>query len=273
MDKRQNKYSIRKFTFGASSILIGSLLFLGVGTAQAAEEDHHTETKVQQLNGNQLGNDKQEKLVNETLAIPVENDHTQANDEKNTNNTSIHTEQQSDQTKAIDNKNTVDPEYNQADKNKLTENTDTLSTERPSPNKEAAVTTDKSGLSFDKLNGEKVATTNSDDERKDNQDKSLKALKESAVATPKNQTQQAVNKTAEQPNKTAKQGQYKKQDPIILVHGFNGFTDVINPSVLSHYWGGDKLDIRQDLESNGYETYEASIGALSSNYDRAVELY
>lgn len=45
MDKRQNKYSIRKFTFGASSILIGSLLFLGVGTAQAAEEDHHTETK------------------------------------------------------------------------------------------------------------------------------------------------------------------------------------------------------------------------------------
>ena len=82
MDKRQNKYSIRKFTFGASSILIGSLLFLGVGTAQAAEEDHHTETKVQQLNGNQLGNDKQEKLVNETSAIPVENDHTQANDEK-----------------------------------------------------------------------------------------------------------------------------------------------------------------------------------------------
>lgn len=82
MDKRQNKYSIRKFTFGASSILIGSLLFIGVGTAQAAEEDHHTETKVQQLNGNQLGNDKQEKLVNETSAIPVENDHTQANDEK-----------------------------------------------------------------------------------------------------------------------------------------------------------------------------------------------
>ncbi|WP_411774711.1 YSIRK-type signal peptide-containing protein [Staphylococcus saprophyticus] len=55
MDKRQNKYSIRKFTFGASSILIGSLLFLGVGTAQAAEEDHHTETKVQQIEWESIG--------------------------------------------------------------------------------------------------------------------------------------------------------------------------------------------------------------------------
>lgn len=57
------------------------------------------------------------------------------------------------------------------------------------------------------------------------------------------------------------------------MHGFNGFTDDKNPIVLSHYWGGDKLNITQDLEQNGYKAYEASIGALSSNYDRAVELY
>ena len=38
MEKKQNKYSIRKFSVGASSILIGALLFLGAGTAQAAEE-------------------------------------------------------------------------------------------------------------------------------------------------------------------------------------------------------------------------------------------
>lgn len=57
------------------------------------------------------------------------------------------------------------------------------------------------------------------------------------------------------------------------MHGFNGFTDDKSPVVLSHYWGGDKLDITQDLEKNGYKAYEASIGALSSNYDRAVELY
>lgn len=41
----------------------------------------------------------------------------------------------------------------------------------------------------------------------------------------------------DQTNKVAKQAQYKNQDPIILVHGFNGFTDDINPSVLAHYWG------------------------------------
>lgn len=57
------------------------------------------------------------------------------------------------------------------------------------------------------------------------------------------------------------------------MHGFNGFTDDINPSVLAHYWGGNKMNIRQDLEENGYKAYEASISAFGSNYDRAVELY
>ena len=40
--------------------------------------------------------------------------------------------------------------------------------------------------------------------------------------------------------------------------------------MLTHYWGGDKMNIRQDLEENGYEAYEASISAFGSNYDRAV---
>ena len=35
----------------------------------------------------------------------------------------------------------------------------------------------------------------------------------------------------------------------------------------------DKMNIRQDLEENGYKSYEASISAFGSNYDRAVELY
>ncbi len=38
MMKSQNKYSIRKFSVGASSILIATLLFLSGGQAQAAEK-------------------------------------------------------------------------------------------------------------------------------------------------------------------------------------------------------------------------------------------
>ena len=43
--------------------------------------------------------------------------------------------------------------------------------------------------------------------------------------------------TGDQTNKVAKQGQYKNQDPIVLVHGFNGFTDDINPSSVSSLLG------------------------------------
>ncbi|HHU6749921.1 TPA: YSIRK-targeted triacylglycerol lipase [Staphylococcus pseudintermedius] len=93
-----------------------------------------------------------------------------------------------------------------------------------------------------------------------------------ATTQPQNQQRQA-EQVKSQADKKAKQGFYKNGDPIILVHGFNGFTDNLNPSVLSHYWGGEKLNIRQDLEENGYNTYEASISAFGSNYDRAVELY
>ncbi|MVI55859.1 YSIRK domain-containing triacylglycerol lipase Lip1, partial [Staphylococcus aureus] len=111
---------------------------------------------------------------------------------------------------------------------------------------------------------------------KDNDKKNgLNLLKSSAVATlPNKGTKELTAKAKDdQTNKVAKQGQYKNQDPIVLVHGFNGFTDDINPSVLAHYWGGNKMNIRQDLEENGYKAYEASISAFGSNYDRAVELY
>ena len=105
--------------------------------------------------------------------------------------------------------------------------------------------------------------------------KRIEFIKSSAVATlPNKGTKELTAKaTGDQTNKVAKQGQYKNQDPIVLVHGFNGFTDDINPSVLAHYWGGNKMNIRQDLEENGYKAYEASISAFGSNYDRAVELY
>ena len=43
MKTRQNKYSIRKFSVGASSILIAALLFMGGGSAQAAEQQQDKE--------------------------------------------------------------------------------------------------------------------------------------------------------------------------------------------------------------------------------------
>lgn len=81
--------------------------------------------------------------------------------------------------------------------------------------------------------------------------------------------QNIQNITASHNNATSK----KNRDPIILVHGITGFMDDNRPALLSHYWGGDKMNIRQDLEQNGYEAHEASVSAFGSNYDRAVELY
>ncbi|RQM84449.1 lipase [Staphylococcus xylosus] len=418
MEKKRNKYSIRKFAVGASSILIGSLLFLNVGTVEAAEENNQSEADAQVQNGNHLGDEEHQNLVNDNTNTPVNDDKTQVNDEKvnQATHTSLHKDQQNSKNNVNDSTDKVkeqeasevdpefnakdkvkeqkglevdpefnavdkvkeqkglevDPEFNAVDKvkeqeasevdpefnakdkvkeqegpevdpefnakdkvkeqeapevdpefnakdkvkeqeapevdpefnakdkvkeqegpevdpefnakdklkqqeahvdykdakqNKMVENNQTPLNE-PVKNDENK----KEGTSLDKLPNQ-AANHDSEQDNKDNPEKALNTLKENAVATPKNQTQQNVEKASEQPNKTAKQGQYQNQDPIILVHGFNGFTDDINPAVLAHYWGGDKLDIRQDLESNGYEAYEASIGALSSNYDRAVELY
>ena len=127
-------------------------------------------------------------------------------------------------------------------------------------------------ISIDGTTNETVGHKDAKDQK--NSQAGLETLANNAVATTNNTSQQqGTTETKDQTNKVAKHGQYKNQDPIILVHGFNGFTDDINPNVLSHYWGDDKLNIRQDLEQNGYNAYEASISAFGSNYDRAVELY
>ncbi|MEB7038979.1 YSIRK-targeted triacylglycerol lipase [Staphylococcus gallinarum] len=431
MEKKQNKYSIRKFSVGASSILIGALLFLGAGTAQAAEEEQQqvdaTQSK-QEVNTNTSLSDESnqnntqdinqenskdattesssQKDVHNAQDVAAESDLTTndvnpkyneqdkadtATKDQQTEGTSKENQTKStespvdpeyneqdkvdtatkdqqaegttkeDQTKSTESP--VDPEYNEQDKvdtatkdqqaEETTKEDQTKSTESPvdpeyneqdkvdtatkdqqaegttkdtqeqtSTNQQSKVerpqnviqdnkltqtnnanvanedivaTQDNTGVeadnqqvvsekvdssqqndtvSLEQLQSELQSTDSSQDNSKDEDSTStLKALKDSAVATVPKQTQQTSEQTNEQPTKTAKQGQYKNDDPIILVHGFNGFTDDINPPILSHYWGGDKLNIRQDLQDNGYETYEASIGALSSNYDRAVELY
>ena len=78
----------------------------------------------------------------------------------------------------------------------------------------------------------------------------------------------------DQTNKVASQKEYKNQDPIILVHGFNGYASGTGPITgKGNYWGGDRLKIIQDYRAKGYNVMEASVSAFGSNYDRAVELY
>ena len=58
--------------------------------------------------------------------------------------------------------------------------------------------------------------------------------------------------------------------PIVLVHGFMGFG---RDELLGYkYWGGI-VDIQESLRNQGYKTYTATVGPVSSNWDRACELY
>ncbi|SHJ15510.1 esterase/lipase family protein [Propionispora hippei] len=58
--------------------------------------------------------------------------------------------------------------------------------------------------------------------------------------------------------------------PLVLVHGFMGWGR--NEVLGLKYWGG-LTDYEQKLTSSGYTTYTATVGPVSSNWDRACELY
>lgn len=369
---RQNKYSIRKFSVGASSILIAALLFMGGGSAQAAEQQQDKGT-VENSTTQSIG-DKNEKLseqqstqnknVNEKSNVNSitenENLHNetpknedliqQQKDSQNDNKSESVVEQNKKNEAFVQNHSEEKPQQEQVELEKhASENNQTLHSNAAQSNEDvktkpsqldnttaqqedsqkenlskqdtqSSKNTDllrttgqnqsKDSQSTEEVNKEvnndtqqvtakkdddKVETFNlnskeeplkvdkqanptTDKDKSSENDKGsqdgLANLESNAVATTNKQSKQQVSeKNEDQTNKSAKQKQYKNNDPIILVHGFNGFTDDINPSVLTHYWGGDKMNIRQDLEENGYEAYEASISAFGSNYDRAVELY
>lgn len=369
---RQNKYSIRKFSVGASSILIAALLFMGGGSAQAAEQQQDKGT-VENSTTQSIG-DKNEKLseqqstqnknVNEKSNVNSitenENLHNetpknedliqQQKDSQNDNKSESVVEQNKKNEAFVQNHSEEKPQQEQVELEKhASENNQTLHSNAAQSNEDvktkpsqldnttaqqedsqkenlskqdtqSSKNTDllrttgqnqsKDSQSTEEVNKEvnndtqqvtakkdddKVETFNlnskeeplkvdkqanptTDKDKSSENDKGsqdgLASLESNAVATTNKQSKQQVSeKNEDQTNKSAKQKQYKNNDPIILVHGFNGFTDDINPSVLTHYWGGDKMNIRQDLEENGYEAYEASISAFGSNYDRAVELY
>src|SRR5262249_14270278 len=66
-------------------------------------------------------------------------------------------------------------------------------------------------------------------------------------------------------------GSSGQQIPIIMVHGLGGFGpgEMLG---LYHYWGGID-NMPKYLSNNGYPAFEAKVGPVSSNYDRAIDLY
>lgn len=58
--------------------------------------------------------------------------------------------------------------------------------------------------------------------------------------------------------------------PIVMVHGLFGWGN--NELAGEYYWGGSE-SLRQWLTNQGYTVYTPTIGPISSNWDRACELY
>lgn len=63
-----------------------------------------------------------------------------------------------------------------------------------------------------------------------------------------------------------------KSRPIVFVHGLGGWGS--NEFLGLPYWGGTTFqDVIGDLRGQGYNAYAASVGPVSSNWERAAELY
>ncbi|MGY3804395.1 esterase/lipase family protein [Pigmentibacter ruber] len=62
----------------------------------------------------------------------------------------------------------------------------------------------------------------------------------------------------------------KNHLPVVLVHGLTGWGRQEMKGF--YYWGGMN-DLQEDLKIKDYQVISASVGPLSSNYDRAIELY
>ena len=141
-------------------------------------------------------------------------------------------------------------------------------------NQEKSTTSSDKELKVDDIDKD-LSTKESPENEKDDSRKGIKALTKNSQATTRNTaTTEASKELKDQTNKVASQKEYKNHDPIILVHGFNGYASGTGPITgKGNYWGGDRLKIIQDYRAKGYNVMEASVSAFGSNYDRAVEYY
>ena len=61
--------------------------------------------------------------------------------------------------------------------------------------------------------------------------------------------------------------------PIVFVHGYSGWGEYDEKNDRIPYWGQASVNVKNDLERQGYRACMASVGPSSSAWDRACELY
>ncbi len=62
--------------------------------------------------------------------------------------------------------------------------------------------------------------------------------------------------------------------PVVLVHGFLGFGPAELPGTGFKYWGGfNDIQAHMQVTAGTHKVMSAAVGPVSSNWDRAVELY
>ncbi len=61
--------------------------------------------------------------------------------------------------------------------------------------------------------------------------------------------------------------------PCVFVHGLGGWGDYDTANDVAPYWGMTTGSLLAYLESEGYDCYAASVGPISSAWDRACDLY
>ena len=64
-----------------------------------------------------------------------------------------------------------------------------------------------------------------------------------------------------------------KDDPVVFVHGLMGWGQRAGINAVLPYWGMTTGSLTSYFNSLGYETYSATVGPISSAWDRACELY
>ncbi|WP_408607253.1 E domain-containing protein [Mammaliicoccus stepanovicii] len=170
MSNKLNKYSIRKFTVGTASILVGATLFLGLNNEAAAQENHENNIEIKQSKSVNDGN----PIVKEEVSSEVEADNAPVENSKNTEK-AVSTEEKADNAPVRDSKNT--------EKAVSTEEKADNAPVRDSKNTEEAVSTEEktdNASVRDSRNTEKAVST---EEKTDNASVRDSRNTEEAVST------------------------------------------------------------------------------------------